>query len=65
MGEAGISEVDSALAVPVRTVRVIEKARAALVERAWGEGRALAMGAVEMGLAMRGSKPAWLSAVGC
>jgi geranylgeranyl transferase type-1 subunit beta len=64
MGEPDLSEVDSALAVPVRTVRVMEKARAALVERARGEGRRLGAGAVEMGIAMRGGKPAWLSAVG-
>ncbi|KAK4124349.1 terpenoid cyclases/Protein prenyltransferase [Parathielavia appendiculata] len=64
MGEPGLSEVDSALAVPVRTVRVIEKARAASVERAMDERRRLVTGALEMGLAMRGTKPAWLSAVG-
>lgn len=66
MGEPGLNELDSALAVPVRTVRVIEKARAALVGRARGEGRAasLTREAVEMGLAMRGETPAWLVAVG-
>lgn len=64
MGEPGLSELDSALAVPVRTVRVIERARAALLERAREEGAGLAARAVEMGLAMRGTKPAWLTAVG-
>lgn len=65
MGEPGLNELDSALAVPVRTVRVIEKARAALLERAREEGGPgkLATRAVEMGLAMRGTKPAWLAAV--
>lgn len=68
MGEPGLNEVDSALAVPVRTVRVIEKARAALLEGRMGEdgkgARGLMTEAVEMGVAMRGVKPAWLAAVG-
>ncbi|KAH6623764.1 terpenoid cyclases/protein prenyltransferase alpha-alpha toroid [Chaetomium tenue] len=68
MGEPGLAEFDSALAVPVATVRVIEKARDALVAAGRGEGRGrgeeLVKGAVDMGLAMRGGKPAWLSAVG-
>ncbi|KAK4148896.1 terpenoid cyclases/protein prenyltransferase alpha-alpha toroid [Chaetomidium leptoderma] len=65
MGESGLSELDGALAVPVRTVRVIEKARAALVVgNGKGESGGLVEGALEMGLAMRGTKPAWLSAVG-
>ncbi|KAK4034131.1 terpenoid cyclases/protein prenyltransferase alpha-alpha toroid [Parachaetomium inaequale] len=61
MGEPGLAEFDSALAVPVATVRVIERARAALVERAGVKGAGLGKGAVEMGLAMRGGRPAWLS----
>ena len=64
VGEPGLSELDSALAVPVRTVRAIEQARAALLERTREEGARLVEGAMEMGLAMRGSKPAWLTAVG-
>ncbi|KAG7283999.1 hypothetical protein NEMBOFW57_010357 [Staphylotrichum longicolle] len=64
VGEPGLSELDSALAVPVQTVRVIEQARAALLERAREDGARLVEGAMEMGLAMRGSKPAWLTAVG-
>ncbi|KAK3291935.1 terpenoid cyclases/protein prenyltransferase alpha-alpha toroid [Chaetomium fimeti] len=64
MGEPGLAEFDCALAVPVATVRVIEKARAALVEAGRGQGAELAKGAVDMGLAMRGAKPAWLSTVG-
>ncbi|GAB1317398.1 geranylgeranyl transferase type-1 subunit beta [Madurella fahalii] len=66
MGEPGLNELDSALVVPVHTVRVIEKARAALVGRVREEGRAgkLTREAVEMGLAMRGETPAWLIAVG-
>ncbi|AEO60100.1 hypothetical protein MYCTH_2308957 [Thermothelomyces thermophilus ATCC 42464] len=62
MGEPGLAEFDSALAVPVATVRVIEKARDALLERARGKKAGLVKGAVEMGLAMNGSKPAWLGA---
>ncbi|KAJ4291432.1 geranylgeranyl transferase type-1 subunit beta [Collariella sp. IMI 366227] len=53
MGEPGLNELDSALAVPVRTVRVIEKARRALVERVGRRGK-VGGEAVEMGLAMRG-----------
>ncbi len=64
MGEPGLSELDSALAIPVRTVRVIEQAREALLGRAREEGERLAKGAVDLGLAMRGTKPAWLAAVG-
>lgn len=64
MGEPGLSELDSALAIPVRTVRVIEQAREALLESAREEGERLAKGAVDLGLAMRGTKPAWLTAVG-
>ncbi len=59
MGEPGLAELDSALAIPVRTVRVLERARDALLEKARGEG--LGKQAVDLGLAMRGSKPAWLS----
>jgi geranylgeranyl transferase type-1 subunit beta len=67
MGEPGLNQVDSVLAVPVYTVRVIEKARAALVRRAMEEGKAslLTREAIQMGLAMRGGgTPAWLVAVG-
>jgi len=60
MGEPGLAEFDSALAVPVATVRVIEKAREALVEKGRGKGRGLVQGVMDMGLAMRGSKPTWL-----
>ncbi|KAL2134449.1 hypothetical protein VTI74DRAFT_161 [Chaetomium olivicolor] len=64
MGEPGLNELDSALAVPVKTVKVIEKARRALVERAGQKGKRLAGDAVQMGLVMRGGRPAWLRAVG-
>ncbi len=64
MGEPGLAELDSALAVPVRTVRVIEKAREALVERGREAGKGLGKGAVDMGVQMRGSRPRWLDAVG-
>lgn len=60
MGEPGLAEFDSALAVPVATVRVIEKAREALVEKGRGKGRGLVQGVMDMGLTMRGSKPTWL-----
>ncbi|KAH6847132.1 terpenoid cyclases/protein prenyltransferase alpha-alpha toroid [Chaetomium sp. MPI-CAGE-AT-0009] len=63
MGEPGLAEFDSALAVPVATVRVIEKARAALLEAGRGQVVELVRGVVDMGLAMRGAKPAWLTAV--
>ncbi|KAL2019354.1 hypothetical protein VTK56DRAFT_9734 [Thermocarpiscus australiensis] len=67
MGEPGLNAVDSALAVPVHTVTVIERARGDLLRRAReggsGTGR-LAREAVEMGLAMRGGKPGWLVAAG-
>ncbi|KAL2268245.1 hypothetical protein VTJ83DRAFT_3091 [Remersonia thermophila] len=72
LGEPGLSEFDSGLAVPARTVRVMERARAALVERDRARDRAsegdgtkrpaeLAGEAVALGLAMAGKKPAWLS----
>lgn len=62
--EEGLQRVDAALAVPVGTVKVIEKARGRLLERekeAGREGRLVTEG-VEMGLAMRGGgRPGWLS----
>ncbi|KAK3900599.1 terpenoid cyclases/protein prenyltransferase alpha-alpha toroid [Staphylotrichum tortipilum] len=64
MGEPGLAELDSALAVPARTVKVIERAREALVERGREEGKGLGREAVEMGVAMRGGRPRWLDAVG-
>jgi geranylgeranyl transferase type-1 subunit beta len=64
MGEPGLSELDGALAVPVRTVRVIERARGGLVERAADGGGGLVKAAVEMGVARGGARPSWLSAVG-
>lgn len=67
MGEPGLAEFDAALAVPVGTVRVVERARGWLVEGGRGEegkGRGLVQGVEEMGLAIRGGTPGWLSAAG-
>ncbi|KAK4241207.1 terpenoid cyclases/protein prenyltransferase alpha-alpha toroid [Achaetomium macrosporum] len=64
MGEPGLNELDSALVVPTRTARVIERARAALLRRGSEDGRKLAAQGVELGLAMRGARPAWLGAGG-
>lgn len=61
MAEPGLRQVDSALAVPVETVKVIEKARGKLLRNA--KTSTTANDVVEMGLAMRGAggkKPIWL-----
>ncbi|KAK3376857.1 terpenoid cyclases/protein prenyltransferase alpha-alpha toroid [Lasiosphaeria ovina] len=66
MGEPGVKPCDSSLAVPVETVRTIEKARRGLLKTAGRGGAAgsLAQGLLDMGLAVRGTKPGWLAAVG-
>ncbi|KAK0625435.1 terpenoid cyclases/protein prenyltransferase alpha-alpha toroid [Bombardia bombarda] len=66
MGESGIREVDSALAVPVETVKRMEKARRGLLRRAGEEGKPGAFGRemVELGLELCGERPGWLVAVG-
>lgn len=65
MGEEGLNRVDSALAVPVETVRRIERARRRLVEGDRGEGKAgkLVGDAVGMGLEAVGGRPGWLVGV--
>jgi len=66
LGEEGLNKVDSSLAVPIETVRKIERARRGLLEaqRDDGEARKLSTEAVEMGLKLRGGKPDWLTAAG-
>ncbi len=63
MGEEGLNEVDSSLAVPVETVRRIEKARRELVRNDGYEGRAgeLAKEIVSFGVALK--RPGWWSAI--
>lgn len=57
-GEPGLSELDSGLAVPTTTVRVMELAREALLERERRKGKVDLTGeAVELGVAMSGEKP--------
>lgn len=65
MGEEGLNRVDSALAVPVETVRRVERARRRLVEGDGGEGKAgkLVGDAVGMGLGAAGGRPGWLVGV--
>lgn len=65
MGEEGLNRVDSALAVPVETVRRIERARRRLVEGDREEGKAgrLVGEAVGMGLGAVGGRPGWLVGV--
>ncbi|KAK3984110.1 terpenoid cyclases/protein prenyltransferase alpha-alpha toroid [Cladorrhinum sp. PSN332] len=60
MKEPGLRELDSALAVPVDTVKVIEKARGKLLRTA--RTSTTRKDVVEMGLKMRGGgeRPAWL-----
>jgi len=66
LGEEGLNKVDSSLAVPIETVRKIERARRGLLEaqRDDGKARKLSTEAVEMGLKLRGGKPDWLTAAG-
>jgi geranylgeranyl transferase type-1 subunit beta len=62
MAEPGLRALDSALAVPVDTVKVIEKARGKLLRTARTSTTAKSL--VEMGLTMRGDdgkRPIWLS----
>ncbi|KAK3384913.1 terpenoid cyclases/protein prenyltransferase alpha-alpha toroid [Podospora didyma] len=65
MGEPGLKECDSSLAIPVDAVRRIERARRALLKRANEEGQpvSLASEILDMGLSIRGEKPAWLTVV--
>lgn len=65
-GEKGLSELDAALAIPVETVRRIEKSRERLVGRAKEEGKEGALGRemVGMGLGLlcgEGERPKWLA----
>ncbi|KAK4142906.1 terpenoid cyclases/protein prenyltransferase alpha-alpha toroid [Dichotomopilus funicola] len=60
MGEEGLARVDCALALPVRTVGVVEKAREELVRKAVGDGKReegglKEVGFVDTGLALRGN----------
>jgi geranylgeranyl transferase type-1 subunit beta len=64
MGEPGLNELDGALAVPARTVTVIEKARANLLRGESGKDSYSAAEGVELALKMRGERPTWLGAVG-
>ncbi|KAK4162399.1 geranylgeranyl transferase type-2 subunit beta [Cladorrhinum sp. PSN259] len=62
MAEPGLRALDSALAVPVDTVKVIQKARGKLLRTARTSTTAKSL--VEMGLTMRGDdgkRPIWLS----
>ncbi|KAK0610994.1 terpenoid cyclases/protein prenyltransferase alpha-alpha toroid [Immersiella caudata] len=64
LGEPGLNRVDSSLAVPVETVKRIERARRELLRGAIdGSGAAtLLRGGVDMGVGLRGGKPDWLTA---
>jgi geranylgeranyl transferase type-1 subunit beta len=66
LGEKGLNKVDSSLAVPIETVRKIERARRGLLEagRDDAAARRLSKEAVEMGIGLRGGKPDWLTAAG-
>ncbi|KAK3346103.1 terpenoid cyclases/protein prenyltransferase alpha-alpha toroid [Lasiosphaeria hispida] len=66
MGEEGLNQLDSALALPVEMVRRIEKARTALLSREGENGTAgrLAKDIVGIGLGLRDEKPGWLTAAG-
>ncbi|KAK0648925.1 terpenoid cyclases/protein prenyltransferase alpha-alpha toroid [Cercophora newfieldiana] len=63
--EEGLSKVDSGLAVPIETVRKIERARRELLRASMDDGaaRKLSKEAGEMGLGLRGGKPDWLTAI--
>jgi len=63
MGEEGLNKLDSSLAVPIETVRRIERARKDLLEaeRADSKARQLEKKVVGMGLGLAGKKPNWLT----
>ncbi|KAK4201674.1 terpenoid cyclases/protein prenyltransferase alpha-alpha toroid [Triangularia verruculosa] len=61
MGEPGLRKLDGGLAVPEETVAVIEKARGELLRRAKIDDKAREV--VELGVKMRGTRPAWLKGV--
>ncbi|KAK3690065.1 terpenoid cyclases/protein prenyltransferase alpha-alpha toroid [Podospora appendiculata] len=65
MGEPGLSPFDSSLAVPVETVRRIERARRGLLKNASEERKAGTLGRelVNMGLALSEKTPEWLVGV--
>jgi geranylgeranyl transferase type-1 subunit beta len=66
LGESGLNQVDSSLAVPVETVKRIERARRELLNGAGGDSGAinLSKNAVDMGVGLRGGKPNWLTGGG-
>jgi geranylgeranyl transferase type-1 subunit beta len=63
VGETGLNRVDSSLAVPVETVKRIERARRELLKGAKDDSgvATLLKSAVDMGVGLRGGKPDWLT----
>jgi len=63
LGEEGLNELDSSLAVPVEAVRRMERARKGLLDayRNNDQAKRLAKDVIEMGLGQRGEKPSWLT----
>lgn len=64
MGEPGLKKFDTSLAVSVETLRKLEVARGGLLKRAKLQGGSPSIGAqvIDLGLMVRGERPAWLEA---
>lgn len=62
MGEEGLNQLDSSLAVPIETVRIIERARKVLLEAEQSDSTArdLEIGVLAMGTALATQIPGWL-----